>query len=336
MGAHITKGGCCDGHDAMLHQGVSICVEPTPLGAAVAGFAERDEFLHQLQLSTRAEHDSDPTELAIRWSGFREFIVVSRQKETSEITSFFLKCADCLQETFHFLPGQALRVKVVPDDSGVAVNRDYTVVSAPGEHFLQIAVKRLPVGKVSTFLHDRAIEGSKLLVAKPSGKFTAMRSSQASAILLSAGIGITPMVALVQQLGVRVALAAHVDKSEEAHPFRQMFLDAGVKTQVHYTRKNGRPPRDIGARLVRSTGVDHDWYICGPRTFMNDAVDTLSDAGVDSKRIHIESFRVVQQPQVSPVQVLAVEYGCWVSGRPQKSPWSLGDCQQAGNEVIGR
>merc|ERR1719375_702908 len=128
----------------MLHQGVSICVEPTQLGSTVAGFEERDEILHQFQFTTKYQQDSDPLELSIRWSGFREFIVVSRQPETSEITSFFLKSVDSPHETFSFLPGQALRLKVDPDDSGVAVKRDYTVISPPGENFLQIAVKRLP------------------------------------------------------------------------------------------------------------------------------------------------------------------------------------------------
>jgi len=268
--------------------------------------------LHQFQSTGRFQYDLD-TEVGGRWSGFREFVVVSRQQETHDITSFFLQSFYSPNETFNFLPGQALRIKVDPDESGVCLRRDYTVISQPGETFLQIAVKRLPFGKVSSFLHEQAIEGYPLQIAKPSGNFTAMRSQDATAVLLSAGIGIVPMVALLQELGGRVALAAHVDKCETAHAFQQMFQDAGVPTQVQYTNKSGRPPRDFGARLVRSTGVDHDWYICGPRGFMNDAVDTLSDAGVDLGRVHVESFKPVPQPQASPMRLAqqAPEYGCW-------------------------
>lgn len=193
------------------------------------------------------------------------------------------------------------------------------MISQPGENFLQIAVKRLPFGKVSNFLHERAVEGSQLLVARPSGNFTPMRSEDATAVLISAGIGITPMVALLQALGDRVALAAHVDKTEDAHPFQQMFSEAGIVTQVQYTRKSGRPPRDIGARMVRTVGVDHDWYICGPRGFMSDAVDTLSDAGVDLGRVHVESFRPAPQPQSSSVRLVQQipQYGCWAP-QPQR------------------
>lgn len=323
MSCIVAKGACCDGSDPVLHQGVSICVEPSPLGATVVGLEERDEILHQFHAVanfSKFRADTDHlVELGSVWTGFREFVVMSRQVETSDIMSFFLKSADCPQETFSFVPGQALRLKVDPDGTGAFLKRDYTVVSQPGEDFLQIAVKRLPFGKVSCFLHEKAEVGSRVLVAKPAGEFTARPSEESTAVFLSAGIGITPMVALLQELGDRVVLAAHVDKTEEAHAFRHMFKEAGIPTQVQYTRKNGRPPRDIGARLVRTAGPNHDWYICGPRGFMNDAVDTLCDAGVDLERVHVESFRPAPQPPSSPIRVVQTvpQYGCWV---PRQAP----------------
>lgn len=317
MGNLVARGGvCCDGSDAVHHHSITTCVEPTPLGTTVVGLEERDEILHRFHASGLVKYRTDSehlVELGSRWTGYREFVVVSRLIESSDVTSLLLRSVEYPQEIFDFQPGQALRLKVDPYDSGDFLKRDYTVVSAPGENFLQIAVKRLPFGKVSCFLHDHINVGSQLLLAKPSGEFTAMTAPDSTAVLLSAGIGITPMVALLHELGDRIVLAAHVDKSEDTHLFRKKFTEAGVLTQVQYTRKNGRPPRDIGARLVSIAGANHDWYICGPRGFMNDAVDTLYDAGVDMDRVHVESFRPLPQPSSPVIRVQQIpQYGCWV------------------------
>lgn len=322
MGALSTKGACCDGTDVMRHGGVSVCVEPMPMGSSVVGFEERDEISHIAHLAHPPCRVFPDQEVCAGWTGFRPFRVASRRAETADITEYTLTPVDSNGEKFDFRPGQALRMKVDVDGVGTLLKRDYTVISRPGETYLQIAVKRLPFGKVSSFLHEHALEGAELLVAKPTGTFIVPQSSRdTTAVLLSAGIGITPMVALLQALGKRVALAAHVDKSEDTHAYRQRFTDAGVTMQVQYTKSVGRPPRDIGARLVRTAGVDHDWFICGPRGFMNDAVDTLSDAGVDMGRVHVESFRPMPAPTAAPVQLVQPQqqFGCWIPRRPPSS-----------------
>lgn len=307
------KAACCDGThqaDAEVH----VCVLPSPLGGA--GLEEQEESW-ALEVQARSSSSiADPTSSYSHWRGFREFEVLSRHRETRDMMTFTLVPAEGVQEVFSFFPGQSIKIKVDPDNSGFYVGRDYTLISAPGEACLQICVKRLPFGKVSNFLHEEATVGAKLLVSKPTGSFTAAHSDGTTAVLLSAGVGITPMVALLRELGPRVVLSAHVDKSEETHAFRDLFEAVGVLTQVQYTRKNGRPPRDIGARLARLVGTDHDWYICGPRGFMSDAVDTLSDAGADMGRVHIESFRPPPAASKSPASIASKvdinHYGCWV------------------------
>jgi nitric oxide dioxygenase len=231
------------------------------------------------------------------WRGFQEFRVIRRESETATVTSFVFKPVGSTGVYFDFSPGQYLTLRVEPDSTGKPAFRHYTVTSLPGLPYLQISVKRLPGGKVSNFLHDHLLEGRKLHLSPPFGNFTASLlggpapPGGGSVVLLSAGIGITPMFALLQALGPkRVVVAAHVDKREETHAFRHKFLETGVAVQVHYTSEQGRPTPDIAARLAKTVGTEHDWYLCGPGGFMCDAMRALSGAGVDPDRIHHESF----------------------------------------------
>jgi nitric oxide dioxygenase len=233
------------------------------------------------------------------WRGFRKFLVARREKETKDVVVFTLKPVDAVGVYFEFTPGQYLSVKIDPDGDKLTAPRHYTIISPPGMPYLQIAVKKLPGGKVSTFLHDHATEGHVVLLSPPFGIFTpvpAALGERSTAVLLSAGIGITPMFAFAQALGSRVVLAAHVDKSEENHPFRSRFQESTTLVQFHYTTKSGRPPKDLAAKLSALVGTDHDWYICGPGAFMCDAMRTLAESGVDAARIHYEAFG----PQLCP------------------------------------
>jgi len=236
------------------------------------------------------------------WRGFRRFVVTKRTQETLDIVTFTMKPMDAIGVYFDFVPGQFVSVKVDPDGDGATAPRHYTLTSPLGMPYLEIAVKKLPGGKVSTYLHEEMDEGQCLQLSPPFGVFTpvpAALGEKVTAVLISAGIGIAPMLAFLQALGGKVVLAAHVDKSEESHPFRKRFQEAAPVMQVHYTSKEGRPPKDMAAKLTKLVGVDHDWYICAPGGFMCDAMQSLARAGVDATRIHFESFG----PQLCPVHV---------------------------------
>lgn len=233
------------------------------------------------------------------WRGFRKFAVTRRQKDTKDIITFTLKPVESMGVYFDFSPGQFVTVKVDPDGDGLTAPRHYTVTSPPGMPFLQISVKRIPGGKVSNYLHDNVKDGQTVLISPPFGAFipvpAALGESHTS-VLISAGIGITPILALQQALSKRVVLAVHVDKSEEAHPFRKRFADAGTRMEAHYTQKVGRPSKDMAGQLAEVVGLDHDWYICGPSGFMCDVIRSLTARGVDASRIHFEAFG----PQLCP------------------------------------
>jgi len=240
------------------------------------------------------------------WRGFRRFLVARRQLVARDVIELTFKPADARGVYFDFSPGQFVSVKVDPDGDGLTAPRHYTVTSHPGMPYLQICVKRQNRGKVSNYLHDQCTEGQEVLLSPPFGTFTGRlaegNGDHSRVCLLSAGIGITPMLALLPELRNRVVLAAHVDRSEETFTCRDRFLryskELITETKVHYTSISGRPGKDFAASLVGHMGRKHDWYICGPGPFMVSAMRSLTAAGVDAARIHFEVFG----PQLCPAQ----------------------------------
>merc|ERR1711976_377806 len=114
-------------------------------------------------------------------------------------------------------------------------------MGAPGLPYLQICVKRIKDGVVSNYLHEYSTDGQEVYLSPPFGTFTSklVRGlSNTTVCLLSAGIGVTPMLALLAEFGNRVALAAHVDRSAESFACRERFINASkanVDVLVHYT-----------------------------------------------------------------------------------------------------
>eukprot|EP00928_Gymnodinium_smaydae_P030692 TRINITY_DN22750_c0_g3_i1.p1 TRINITY_DN22750_c0_g3~~TRINITY_DN22750_c0_g3_i1.p1 ORF type:complete len:541 (-),score=117.14 TRINITY_DN22750_c0_g3_i1:100-1683(-) len=240
-----------------------------------------------------ARGDEAGAERGPLWSGLRDFVVVRRRREAQDIITLVVEPAARTDEVFRFLPGQSLGVCLPGHE---AMLRSYTLTSRTGERFLEISVKRLGGGWLSPRLHDEVAEGARLRLEAPKGIFTPellgpRARSGGKVAMLSAGVGITPMIALAEALGAsRVLLAAHVDRTESSHAFRQRFKEAGVPVRTHYTSALGRPPRDFAGRLAAELGGDSDWFVCGPASFMSDAVESLEEAGVPPEQIHIESF----------------------------------------------
>lgn len=289
-------------HYLTVHEVMMAAVEevlgPAMTPAVGVGWSEAILFLAGMLIEQEEVLYNEAKARNGGWRGFRRFIVVRREDVARDVIRFTLKPADARGVYFDFSPGQFVSVKVDPDGDGLTAPRHYTVTSQPGMPFLQISVKRLPNGKVSNYLHDHCTDGQEVLLSPPFGTFTAKltKGDFATAVLISAGIGVTPMLALLPELQQKVVLAAHVDRSEETFPCRETYFQCGTAVQVHYTSKDGRPEKDFAASLVGSVGPSHDWYICGPSPFMVTAMRSLTAAGVDATRIHFEVFG----PQLCP------------------------------------
>ena len=137
------------------------------------------------------------------WSGYRNFVIDRKLEESSVITSFYLVPQDG-GEISAYQPGQYITLRVKPEGEAYYHNRHYSLSSAPGQPYYRITVKRedelegKPAGVVSTWSHHHAEVGTVLEVTAPAGSFTLDTDSDLPLVLISGGVGLTPMVAMLE------------------------------------------------------------------------------------------------------------------------------------------
>jgi nitric oxide dioxygenase len=247
------------------------------------------------------------------WSGFRPFVVTRSEEESDEITSFYLKPSDG-GPVCNFEPGQYVSVKRFVKDIGVDQPRQYTLSDAPNGQWLRISVKRershdMPPGYVSNLMHDDMHVGGIVEVSAPMGEFSLDRSRTTPVVLISGGVGITPMVSmlasLVAQKSKRRIAFVHACRNGRVHAFGQ-WLDAiaakhpNVSRTVFYekTHADDRLGSDFDfagrmdfARIADQAVLpDADYYLCGPVPFMRAQQEALIAAGVQKARVRTEIY----------------------------------------------
>jgi nitric oxide dioxygenase len=249
------------------------------------------------------------------WSGFRPFRVARKVRESDEITSFYLTPADGGAAP-SFEPGQYVSVKRFVGDLGVDQPRQYSLSDAPNGRWLRISVKReageaeaIPAGKVSTLMHDGVEEGAIVEVTAPMGDFTLARDVATPVVLISGGVGITPMVSMASTLiadgSPRDVRFIHACRSGAVHAFRDWLNDA-ARAHANVTRtvlyehvgpdEHAGVDHDLEGRLTPARveqyalAPDADYYVCGPIAFMNAQRDALIALGVAPARVHTEIF----------------------------------------------
>lgn len=232
------------------------------------------------------------------WTGWRFFKVAEKSKQTDNVTSFKLVPVDNGKMP-GVKAGQYISVRVFVKGQDLIQPRQYTVVKADATS-LTIAVKKVeaveksPAGMVSNTLHNDINEGDVVEVSFPVGEFN-LPEGNGELCLLSAGIGITPLFAMlkeaVQKDPTRKISFVHVCKNKEAIPFREelalVVKEGNVSFEVFETSEHGRPSEDFFKSLV-SQGADY--CICGPVPFMKLAASELVKNGVAENKIHAEKF----------------------------------------------
>lgn len=232
------------------------------------------------------------------WTGWRFFKVAEKSKQTDNVTSFKLVPVDNGKMP-EVKAGQYISVRVFVKGQDLIQPRQYTVVKADATS-LTIAVKKVeaveksPAGMVSNTLHNDINEGDVVEVSFPVGEFN-LPEGNGELCLLSAGIGITPLFAMlkevVQKDPTRKISFVHVCKNKEAIPFREelalVVKEGNVSFEVFETSEHGRPSEDFFKSLV-SQGADY--CICGPVPFMKLAASELVKNGVAENKIHAEKF----------------------------------------------
>jgi ferredoxin-NADP reductase/MOSC domain-containing protein YiiM len=253
------------------------------------------------------------------WTGFRRLRVSRVDRESATMCSATLEDPDAAA-----LPparaGQYLTLRV-PDAGTPAPVRSYSLSSAPGAASYRISVKRETHGVVSGWLHDKLQPGALLEVAAPRGTFV-LRSNANPALLISAGVGITPVLAMLHQLAStdteREVWWLHAARS----PAEQAFADeaSGLLHRLNHAHPHVFYSAD-GHRLTPAALADlhlptnAEAYLCGPGRFMADVGAALHSLGIGS--VFTEVFGA--QDAINPGVVHAAPVTPHVPARPPGS-----------------
>ncbi|GII79916.1 hemin transporter [Sphaerisporangium rufum] len=227
--------------------------------------------------------------------------VVARHAETDEVVSLLLRPQG---GPVHFRPGQYISVQV-PLPDGARQIRQYSLSRAPERGDWRISVKRLPggptpAGEVSAWLHDHVVPGDTLTVSAPFGDLT-LPPGEGPLLLASAGIGVTPILAMVDHLAAtgstRQVIVAHADRSPARHPHRAELAHLvaalpGAGLHLWYEEPGAGTGHRTG--LMDLAGVELPANVtaclCGPLPFMRSVRAGLLDRGVPARDVHYEVF----------------------------------------------
>lgn len=243
------------------------------------------------------------------WTGWRPFRIGQKVQESEEITSFYLYPIDG-GKVPTYKPGQYISVKLFVAEWNLFQPRQYSLSDAPGNDYLRISVKReranaeKPDGQVSNLLHDQFAENAILDVSMPLGDFFLNETVQTPVVLLSGGVGITPMISILNHLvatqSSRKVHFIHTCRNNAVHAFKSHVeqlaaAQTNVETSFFYDQRTEQDS-GIGAAPL---AIDHllspelanaEYYLCGPAPFMRHYLSELKRNGVTSERIFAEAF----------------------------------------------
>jgi ferredoxin-NADP reductase/MOSC domain-containing protein YiiM len=241
------------------------------------------------------------------WPGFRRLIVAAFERESDSVISIRLEDPGGAALPAA-RPGQYLTLRIQPDNGQRSVLRNYSLSGPPEAGYYRITVKREHDGTASGYLHARLAVGDQLDIAAPRGTFILDRT-HAPVLLISAGIGATPVLAMLHALAEersdREIWWLHGARSRRDHSFaseaRTLLASLpNVRAHVYYSHpgSDDREGRDFDRAGRLSPSVlaelepprDAEAYLCGPAPFMEELSAGLAAIGLDASHIHTEPF----------------------------------------------
>jgi nitric oxide dioxygenase len=261
------------------------------------------------------------------WTDWRDMKIAKKVRESEEVTSFYLEPCDG-KPLPPFLPGQYISVQTEVSELKYRQARQYSLSEAPTPDHYRISVKRergldakhpdAPArpGYISNTLHDHKEAGDIVQVSHPAGEFfldVTDENDHAPVVLLSAGIGLTPLLSILDSLiengDKRKISWVHTARNSKVHAFKEHIQKRAIQSgnmrkEVFISHPSEQDKKgedyDIEGHLdlkkLNSTedlmlhDVDTKYYICGPESFMADLEEALRGRGVDPNRINIEIF----------------------------------------------
>jgi ferredoxin-NADP reductase/MOSC domain-containing protein YiiM len=246
---------------------------------------------------------SDP---APAWRGFRPFHVSRKVRESGNVTSLMLEATDG-KSLAAALPGQFVVLRLGPT-SAPALMRSYSLSGEPGASYYRVSIKRESHGVASAYVDDELQVGDIVHASAARGSFT-LRPGDMPVVLLSAGIGVTPVLAMLHALAAEASTRdiwwLYGARNSLEHPFAEETRRLLASLPHHHSHicysspgPEDRPNVDFDARgrlniqalQELDLSRDADFYICGPSTFMSDLTQGLAAYGVASDHIHTELF----------------------------------------------
>jgi ferredoxin-NADP reductase/MOSC domain-containing protein YiiM/ferredoxin len=241
------------------------------------------------------------------WPGFRRLTVTGIEQQSDSVISIRFEDPDGTPLPAA-RPGQYLTLRIHPTSVEKSVLRNYSLSGAPDAGYYRITVKREHDGAASGYLHTRLAVGDQLDVAAPRGTFI-LDATHAPVLLISAGIGATPVLAmlhaLAEQHSDREIWWLHGARSSRDHSFaaeaRTLLASLpNVRSRVYYSRPGpndlegrdfdgaGRLTASVLAELAPTQSAEA--YLCGPAPFMDELSACLVAVGLEASHIHTEPF----------------------------------------------
>jgi nitric oxide dioxygenase len=274
---------------------------------------------------------------AAYWKDWKDFKIVKKEKESEEITSFYLEPVDAGFALPSFKPGQYISVNIFVDelDGGVWQARQYSMSDAPGKKYLRISVKKEPSleigdpksmthpGYLSNILHEKRNEGDVVRVSHPFGGFffeDNEAEKNSPVVLISAGVGLTCLSSILNTLVAektsRPISWIHVARNSSTRAFKKHTDELAAVNQNFKTVYFSSAPKEsesegqdfhIRGRLdldkvdQSTLFTDNDktqYFVCGPAQFMVATAKKLMSFGIPTERIHMELFGTGGVPKV--------------------------------------
>ncbi|MDJ0785435.1 MAG: ferredoxin--NADP reductase [Myxococcota bacterium] len=227
---------------------------------------------------------------------FHDLEIARVIQETPDARSYELHVPEPLAERFRYRPGQFLTFEVPLGETRLI--RCYSLSSTPGlDPLPRVTVKRIEEGRVSNWMNDRLVEGQRIRVMAPAGRFV-LRASEAPLLLFGGGSGITPLLSILKaaladtQRRVRLVYA---NRDRDSVIFDAVLAElakahAGRFELHHHLDSEKGFLAPVAARDHVIGFADADCYVCGPGPFMDVVESALRESGVPEDRVWIERF----------------------------------------------
>lgn len=251
----------------------------------------------------------------VAWSGIRKFVVDKKVRECADTYSYYLKPQD-RRPLPSFRPGQYLTFRLVLPGTTKPLTRCYSLSECPRPDYYRVSIKRCapppgsehPPGLASSYFSDFVEEGDVLDVKAPSGHFYLDLEKSRPVVLISGGIGVTPMISMANAL-------REVDPRREIwfffgarnsldHMFKEVMDEFATRPNFHlhvcYSKPletdvleqdyhhEGRVTVELFKSLLPSN--NYDYFLCGPGPFMESITGDLRTWGVPDDWVHFEAF----------------------------------------------